>query len=43
MTNYDAADGFTDQDLVEDPFPYYEYLRAKVPVVREPHHGVVVV
>jgi cytochrome P450 len=42
-TSYDAADWFTDQALVEDPFPYYEYLRAKGPVVREPHHGVVVV
>jgi cytochrome P450 len=43
MTRYEAADWFTDQTLVEDPFPYYECLRAKGPVVREPHHGVVVV
>jgi cytochrome P450 len=43
MTDYDAADWFTDSTLIEDPFPYYEYLRAKGPVVREPHHGVVVV
>lgn len=43
MTNYDAADWFTDLTLVADPFPYYEYLRAKGPVVREPQRGVVVV
>ncbi|MGB8363317.1 MAG: cytochrome P450 [Rhizomicrobium sp.] len=43
MTNYDAADWFTDLSLIQDPFPYYEYLRAKGPVVREPYHGVIVV
>jgi len=43
MTNYESADWFTDPALVADPFPYYEYLRSKGPVVREPHHGVVVV
>jgi cytochrome P450 len=43
MTGYEAADWFTDQRLVEDPFPYYEYLRNRGPVVREPYHGVVVV
>ena len=43
MASYDAADWFCDEALVQDPFPYYEYLRAKGPVVRAPHHGVVVV
>jgi cytochrome P450 len=43
MYNFDAADWFTDPSLINDPFPYYEYLRARGPVVREPHHGVVVV
>jgi cytochrome P450 len=43
MTSYEGADWFTDQTLVADPFPYYEYLRAKGPVVREPKRGVVVV
>ena len=36
-------DWFTDLSLNADPFPYYEQLRAQGPVVREPHHGVVVV
>ncbi|MDB6162516.1 MAG: putative cytochrome [Gammaproteobacteria bacterium] len=43
MTSDDAADWFTNQALVDDPFPYYESLRAKGPVVREQHHAVVVV
>ncbi len=43
MTLHDAADWFTDASLVEDPLPYYARLRAQGPVVREPHHGVVVV
>jgi cytochrome P450 len=43
MASHEGPDWFTDQALVEDPFAYYEYLRAKGPVVREPHHGVVVV
>jgi cytochrome P450 len=43
MTSDAAADWFADQALVEDPVPYYEYLRAKGPVVCEPHHRVVVV
>jgi cytochrome P450 len=43
MTSYETAGWFTDLSLVDDPFPYYEHLRAKGPVVREPRHGVVVV
>jgi hypothetical protein len=39
MTSYEAADWFTDLSLVEDPFPYYECLRAKSPVLREPRYG----
>jgi len=34
---------FRDQRLVEDPYPYYEALRHKCPVTREPHHGVTMV
>jgi cytochrome P450 len=37
------ADWFSDASLIADPFPYYEQLRREGPVVREPHHGVVVV
>ena len=43
MTDFDAQDFFTDPAFVPDPHPYFDFLRAKGPVVREPHHGVVAV
>ena len=43
MIDVDAADFFTSGDLVVDPYPYYDALRARCPVSREPHHGVVMV
>ncbi|MBV9091008.1 MAG: cytochrome P450 [Mycobacteriaceae bacterium] len=43
MGNYDSVDYFTDQSLVSDPYPYFDYLRSRCPVTREPHHGVVAV
>ena len=41
--DYKTIDFFTDDSLVEDPYPYFEYLRAQGPVFREPHHDVVMV
>ena len=43
MSNYDSVDFFTDPSLVPDPYPYFDYLRSKNPVLRLPHHGVVAV
>jgi cytochrome P450 family 150 subfamily A5 len=39
----DAVDFFTSRELVVDPYPYYDGLRSRCPVAREPHHGVVMV
>ncbi len=36
-------DFFTDPSLLDDPYPYFEQLRAKCPVTPIPHHGVVAV
>ncbi|ORB15219.1 cytochrome P450 [Mycobacterium noviomagense] len=36
-------DFFRDERLVEDPYPYFEALRQQCPVVREPHHDVMMV
>jgi cytochrome P450 len=36
-------DFFRGDQLVEDPYPYFEHLRAQGPVTREPHHDVVMV
>lgn len=41
--DFDAVDYFRDEELVVDPHPYYDYLRSKCPVQREPHHDVVMV
>ncbi|HWU12333.1 MAG TPA: cytochrome P450 [Streptomyces sp.] len=43
MTDYDAIDFFRDDALVTDPYPYFEHLRTRCPVQREPHHDVVMV
>src|SRR5712672_3313040 len=42
-TDYDSVDYFTDPSLVPDPHLYFDHLRSKCPVVREPHHGVIAV
>jgi cytochrome P450 len=43
MSEYESIDFFMDESLIEDPYPYFEYLRAKCPVVATPHYGVVAV
>ena len=42
-TDYDRVDFFSDPTLLEDPYPYFEHLRAQCPVAALPHHGVVAV
>jgi len=39
----DIADFFTDAAVAIDPYPWYEQIRARGPVWREPHHGVVMI
>jgi cytochrome P450 len=44
MTDLDAVDFFKDQELVNDPYPYYEHMRAKCPVAKtDQYNGLVVV
>jgi cytochrome P450 len=43
VTDYDAIDFFRGDQLVADPYPYFEWLRAQCPVQREGHHGVMMV
>ncbi len=43
MTDYEAIDFFLGDELVADPYPYFQALREQCPVAREPHHGVVMV
>ncbi len=43
MTDYDAIDFFRGYELIANPYPYFEWLRAQCPVQRERHHGVMMV
>ena len=47
MTDYDAIDFLprllSGDELVADPYPYFDWLRAQCPVQREPHHDVMMV
>jgi cytochrome P450 family 150 subfamily A5 len=43
MTDVDAVDFFRSGKLLADPYPYYEQLRNRCPVHREPHEGIVMV
>ena len=43
MTNFSDVDFFEALDLVENPYPYFEYLREQGPVVSLPKHNVVAV
>ena len=43
MESIESIDFFADQSLVEDPYPYFEALRAECPVLPLPHLGIVAV
>jgi len=43
VSEYDAANLFSDQRLIADPYPHDEYLRGQCPVVHVPSSGVVAV
>jgi cytochrome P450 len=41
--DFKDVDFFRGNEVVADPYPYFDYLREQCPVTREPHHGVVMV
>ena len=43
MPDWESIDFFTDESLVEDPYAYFDALRAAGPVLALPHLGVVAV
>jgi cytochrome P450 len=43
MNELDSIDFFSDLSVVNDPVPYFDHLRSQCPVLREPHHGAVMV
>jgi len=40
---FEAHDFFRSDRFVNDPYPYFDYLRERSPVVREPHQGIVMI
>jgi cytochrome P450 len=40
---FDSIDFFRTQDLIDNPYPYFEHLRGQCPVVKEPHQDVYMV
>jgi len=43
VSDWKTIDFFTDESLLEDPYPYFDDLRAECPVLPLPHVGVVAV
>ena len=43
MGDFDDIDFFRGNELVADPYPYFDFLRGTCPVQLEPNHGVVMV
>ena len=43
VSEFDTIDFFRDDDLLVDPYPYFESLRARCPVTAEPHHDVMMI
>jgi cytochrome P450 len=43
LTDFDTIDFFTDPSLIADPYPYFDYLRAKNPVTPLNAYGAVAI
>jgi cytochrome P450 family 150 subfamily A5 len=43
MSDWEARDFFRDEELIADPYPYFDALRRQCPVHRERHHDVMMV
>jgi cytochrome P450 len=43
MGEFEDIDFFRGNELIADPYPYFDHLREQCPVQREPNHGVVMV
>ncbi|WP_109530317.1 MULTISPECIES: cytochrome P450 [Nocardia] len=43
MSEFESVDYFTDQSLIPDPYPYFDYLRDRCPVLPDGPAGVVAI
>ncbi|MDT5348187.1 MAG: hypothetical protein QOH91_1474 [Mycobacterium sp.] len=42
-SDFESVDFFTDASLIPDPYPYFNHLRQRCPVLPQAHHGVVAI
>jgi cytochrome P450 family 150 subfamily A5 len=40
MSEFEKTNFFTDRAIQDDPYPFFDWVRAQSPVWREPHYGV---
>jgi len=40
MSEFEHTNFFTDRVIQDDPYPYFDWVRAQSPVWREPNYGV---
>ena len=43
VSDLESANFFRDRSVQDDPYPYFDALRARSPVLQEPHYGVFMV
>ncbi|MGW5381561.1 cytochrome P450 [Nocardia sp. NPDC003963] len=43
MSDFDSVDFFTDESLIPDPYPYFDHLRSRSPVLADGPSGVVTI
>ena len=41
--DFETVDFFRGNELIADPYPYFDWVRARRPVYREPNYGVYMV
>ena len=40
MSEFEDVNFFSDRSVQDDPYPYFDWVRAQGPVWRDPRHGV---
>lgn len=43
MSDFESVDFFTDPSLITDPYPYFDHLRERCPVMSRSEQGVVAI
>jgi cytochrome P450 len=43
LSEFESVDFFTDPSLIPDPYPYFDHLRGRCPVLPQPDQGVVAI